>query len=85
MLTRRIETRLLRAASLSSRDRFEPAVGVVLHVKADHAVAAMMLMEEGKLGLDDPLSNYIPAFASTRVRVAQKSVTGPTRLHLVPS
>src|ERR1700753_4493379 len=26
-------------------------------------VAAMILVEEGKLGLDDPLSKYIPAFA----------------------
>src|SRR3954468_172824 len=32
------------------------------------SVAAMMLVEEGKLRLDDPVSRYIPAFAKTRVR-----------------
>jgi CubicO group peptidase (beta-lactamase class C family) len=30
-------------------------------------VAAMMLVEEGKLRLDEPLSKYIPAFANVRV------------------
>ncbi len=31
------------------------------------AMAAMILIEEGKLGLDDPLSKTIPAFATMRV------------------
>ena len=31
------------------------------------AMAAMILIEEGKLGLDDPLSKYFPAFATMRV------------------
>ena len=31
------------------------------------AVAAMQLVEQGKLGLDDPVSKYIPAFAGARV------------------
>ncbi|ONF96022.1 serine hydrolase domain-containing protein [Sphingomonas jeddahensis] len=30
-------------------------------------IAAMLLVEDGKLGLDDPLSKYIPAFAQMRV------------------
>ena len=33
------------------------------------SVAAMMLVEEGRLRLDDPLSTYIPAFAKTRVGI----------------
>jgi CubicO group peptidase (beta-lactamase class C family) len=33
------------------------------------SVAAMMLVEDGKLGLDDPLSKYIPAFAGAKVGV----------------
>jgi CubicO group peptidase (beta-lactamase class C family) len=32
-------------------------------------VAAMMLVEEGKLQLDDPLSKYIPAYANVKVGV----------------
>jgi CubicO group peptidase (beta-lactamase class C family) len=33
------------------------------------SVAAMMLVEEGRLRLGDPLSTYIPAFAKTRVGI----------------
>lgn len=33
------------------------------------SVAAMMLVEEGKLRLDDPVSKYIPAFADLKVGV----------------
>ena len=31
------------------------------------AMAAMILIEQGRIGLDDPLSKYIPAFAKMRV------------------
>ena len=31
------------------------------------AMAAMILIEEGRIGLDDPLSKYFPAFATMRV------------------
>jgi CubicO group peptidase (beta-lactamase class C family) len=33
------------------------------------SVAAMMLVDDGKLSLDDPLSKYIPAFANARVAI----------------
>lgn len=33
------------------------------------SVAILMLMEEGKLSLDDPLARYIPAFADSRLVV----------------
>lgn len=33
------------------------------------SVAAMMLVDEGKLGLQDPLHKYIPAFAQTTVGI----------------
>ncbi|QDM16468.1 beta-lactamase family protein [Tardiphaga sp. vice352] len=33
------------------------------------SVVVMMLVEEGRLRLDDPLSTYIPAFAKTRVGI----------------
>ena len=33
------------------------------------SVAAMMLVEDGKLSLDDPVSKYIPAFADVKVGV----------------
>jgi CubicO group peptidase (beta-lactamase class C family) len=36
-------------------------------------VAALILVEEGLMGLDDPVSKYIPAFRNPRVRVADYS------------
>jgi CubicO group peptidase (beta-lactamase class C family) len=46
-------------------------------------VAAMMLVEEGKLQLDDPLSKYIPAFANVKVGVEKKAEDGTMGLELV--
>ncbi|HKH66338.1 MAG TPA: serine hydrolase domain-containing protein, partial [Reyranella sp.] len=40
------------------------------------SVAAIMLMEEGKLTLADPVSRYIPAFADTKVAVEKKNEDG---------
>jgi CubicO group peptidase (beta-lactamase class C family) len=48
-------------------------------------VAAMMLVEEGKLQLDDPLSKYIPAFANVKVSVEKKDEDGKTVLDTVPA
>jgi CubicO group peptidase (beta-lactamase class C family) len=48
-------------------------------------VAAMMLVEEGKLQLDEPLSKYIPAFANVKVGVEKKGEDGTMGLELVPA
>jgi len=48
-------------------------------------VAAMMLVEEGKLALDEPLSKYIPAFADVKVGVEKKGEDGVVGLDLVPA
>ena len=45
-------------------------------------LAAMMLIEEGKLALADPVSKYIPAFAN--VRSASSGRRRPEVLKLVP-
>jgi CubicO group peptidase (beta-lactamase class C family) len=47
-------------------------------------VAAMMLMEEGRLTLADPVSKYIPAFADTKVSVEKKNADGTVELGLEP-
>ncbi len=47
-------------------------------------VAAMMLVEEGKLQLNDPLSKYIPAFANVKVGVEKKGEDGAMGLEMVP-
>jgi CubicO group peptidase (beta-lactamase class C family) len=36
--------------------------------KAVTSVAAMILIEQGKIGLDDPVSRFLPQFANLRVR-----------------
>jgi CubicO group peptidase (beta-lactamase class C family) len=48
------------------------------------SVAAMMLVEEGKLRLDDPVSKYIPPFADLKVGVAKPGDDGKPTLKLDP-
>jgi CubicO group peptidase (beta-lactamase class C family) len=46
-------------------------------------VAAMMLVEEGRLALEDPVAKYIPAFASVKVGVEKVDAAGKATLDLV--
>jgi CubicO group peptidase (beta-lactamase class C family) len=48
------------------------------------SVVAMMLVEDGKLRLDDPLSKYIPAFADVKVGVEKRDESGKVALALEP-
>src|SRR5215510_7333442 len=48
------------------------------------SVAAIILMEEGKLTLADPVSRFIPAFAHTKVAVEKKKEDGTVEYELVP-
>jgi CubicO group peptidase (beta-lactamase class C family) len=48
------------------------------------SVMAMMLVEDGKLALDDPVSKYIPAFADVKVGVEKRSDDGKVTLTLEP-
>ena len=47
------------------------------------SVAAMMLVEQGKLSLADPVSKFIPAFADTKVGVESQDASGAPILELV--
>ena len=49
---------------------------IASQTKAITSVAAMILIEEGRLALSDPVSRYIPAFA--RTTVANRADTGRT-------
>jgi CubicO group peptidase (beta-lactamase class C family) len=40
------------------------------------SVAALMLVDDGKMRLDDPVGKYIPAFANTMVGVERKNEKG---------
>src|SRR6202166_3217069 len=48
------------------------------------SVAAMMLVDRGKIALDDPVSKYIPSFAGMKVGVEKKDELGRPVLDLVP-
>ena len=52
--------------------------------KAVTSVAAMMLVDEGKLSLDDPVSKYIHAFADAKVGVDLSDEAGQYPLKLEP-
>ena len=48
------------------------------------SVAAMMLVDRGKIALGDPVSKYIPSFAGMKVGVERKDEAGKPMLDLVP-
>ncbi len=48
------------------------------------AVVSMMLVEDGTIRLDDPVSKYIPSFANMKVGVEKKAEDGTRTLELVP-
>ncbi len=52
--------------------------------KAITSVAAMMLVEDGKLSLDDPVAKYILAFADVKVGVERTDESGKPTLALDP-
>jgi len=52
--------------------------------KAVTSVAAMMLVDDGKLSLDDPVSKYIRSFADTKVGVDVSDESGQYPLKLEP-
>ncbi|GAA5233162.1 beta-lactamase family protein [Verticiella sediminum] len=49
------------------------------------SVAAMMLVEEGKLRLDDPVSAYVPEFAKLQVGVEKNGADGKPVLETTPA
>src|SRR3982075_4304684 len=48
------------------------------------SAAAMMLVDQGKIALDDPVSKYIPSFAGMKVGVERKDGGGQAVLDRVP-
>ncbi|CCE05143.1 conserved exported hypothetical protein [Bradyrhizobium sp. STM 3843] len=48
------------------------------------SLAAMMLIDQGRLALSDPVAKYIPAFADTKVGLETPGMDGSRVLKLVP-
>jgi CubicO group peptidase (beta-lactamase class C family) len=49
------------------------------------SLAAMMLIDEGKLSLNDPVAKYIPSFSDMKVGVERTDAQGRRTLQLVPA
>jgi CubicO group peptidase (beta-lactamase class C family) len=48
-------------------------------------VAAMMLVDAGKLSLDDPVAKYVPSFADAKVALETANARGEPSFELVPA
>ena len=76
-----------KVAYLQAFGRIDPATGapmptdaifrIASQTKAVTSVAVMILFEEGRILLGDPVSKYIPEFAKTTVAVPEASKKGP--------
>ncbi len=75
----------LRAVGMADREEKKPMTTDAIFrlasmTKPITSLAIMMLYEQGKLGLDDPLSKYIPEFQNPQVLVSlDPLVTEPAR------
>jgi CubicO group peptidase (beta-lactamase class C family) len=78
-----------QAVGMADREARRPMTPTTLfriasQSKAVTSVAAMMLVEEGRLGLADPVSRYVPAFARTTVATLADSA-GMKAARIVPA
>jgi CubicO group peptidase (beta-lactamase class C family) len=83
MIMRKGQTAFYHQCGFADRERKVPVQHDTLAryysmTKPLTTMAAMMLYEEGKFQLDDPLSRYIPSFASMRVYTGGKGSGGNT-------
>ncbi len=79
-VTYRGESVYRRCVGYSDLDRTKPTsrddIYYIFSVsKVVTCIGAIRLVEEGRLGLDDPVADYLPAFASPMVRRADGSIT----------
>ena len=70
---------------VDTRQPMTPDTIFALHsmTKPITSLAAMMLIDDGKLALSDPVSKYIPAFAAVKVGVDSRTKNGDSLLKLV--
>lgn len=83
---RPIYLRSFGVRNIATKKPMTPDTLFALHsmTKPITSVAAMMLVDDGKLSLDDPVSNYIPEFAAVKVGVETTAADGKPVLKRVP-
>jgi len=71
---------------VATKQAMTPDTMFALHsmTKPITSLAAMMLIDEGRLALSDPVSKYIPAFADVKVGIETGAKDGNLDLQLVP-
>jgi CubicO group peptidase (beta-lactamase class C family) len=74
-----LDTAGWRDAAARSPMRRNTIFRIASMTKAITSVAAMMLVEEGRLRLADSVSKFIPQFSTTKVRVGRDSLVAPSR------
>lgn len=58
---------------------------IMSSTKVITAVATLMMIDEGKLALHDPVSKFIPSFADQKVALAPPGTTDMAKVTLVPA
>lgn len=83
-LGRPAETAAVGVADLKSKSPMTPATlfGIMSMTKPISATALMILVDEGKLSVDDPVEKYIPAFADAKT-TGGEAVRGLKIRHLL--
>ena len=83
---RPIYLRCFGVRDVATKRAMTPDTIFALHsmTKPITSLAAMMLIDEGKLGLADPVSKYIPSFAKVEVGVDSKTENGADVLKFEP-
>jgi CubicO group peptidase (beta-lactamase class C family) len=90
MINRRGNLAYSQAVGYQNKDadlpmRREAIFRIYSMTKPNAAVAAMLLAEDGKLVLADPVGKYLPEFANMQVCNASKDAIGKTVRTLVPA
>ncbi len=84
---RPIYSRCFGVRDVATKAPVTPDTLFALHsmTKPVTSVAAMMLVDDGRLSLDDAVSKYIPEFAAVKVGVETTAADGKSLLKLVPA
>ncbi len=83
---RPVYTKFFGVRDVATKQPMTPDTIFRLHsmTKAITSVAAMTLVDDGKLALADPVSKYIPSFATMKVGVEEKTDNGDKALAFTP-